>query len=178
MTSKQNDNMDANFPIEIAQVELSDLPAVKGLLTYWMDYGAGPDFEEINASVAKVEAALNGQPDSGYFVAKENGAVVGFIGFYKPEEKMTKHAKTAKPIELVNFFMKPEYRAKGIGKRLFNTLIETVKQKGYSEVILNSGVKFGSTGGWGFYNRKMEYVGQVENFYNDRYPTRIWRLDL
>ena len=63
-------------------------------------------------------------------VAEERGDILGACGIY-PTEGLEKDCA-----ELVKFYLKPEGRKKGIGKKLFESCINWSKLNGYSKIYL------------------------------------------
>lgn len=71
-----------------------------------------------------------------YFVAEENGEIVGIASMRKPPEKMKIYATTDNPVEF--YVLASKYRGRGIGTALRNTRIEAAKRLGYTEVLFYS----------------------------------------
>lgn len=71
-----------------------------------------------------------------YFVAEENGEVVGIGAMRKPPEKMKKYAITNNPVEF--YVLASKYQNKGIGTALRNKRMEEAKKQGYTEVLFYS----------------------------------------
>jgi putative acetyltransferase len=69
---------------------------------------------------------------SAYFVAEENGQLLGGCGIY-PTDGL--HEGCA---ELVKFYLSPESRGKGIGKLLLQVIIHKAKELGYNQIYLES----------------------------------------
>lgn len=72
------------------------------------------------------------QPGSTYFVAEENGQVLGGAGIY-PSEGLP-----AQTCELVKMYLRPEARGKGLGKLLINRCLEFAKGYGYLQVYIET----------------------------------------
>lgn len=69
---------------------------------------------------------------SGYFVAEENGALLGGCGFF-PTDQLPKGY-----CELVKFFLLPSSRGKGLGLELMQNAMNKAKQAGYTHMYLES----------------------------------------
>jgi putative acetyltransferase len=69
---------------------------------------------------------------SAYFVAEENGVIVGGCGFF-PTDQLPKGY-----CELVKFFLLPQFRGKGLGLELMQNSMNLAKQTGYSHIYLES----------------------------------------
>ncbi|CAN5886913.1 GNAT family N-acetyltransferase [soil metagenome] len=71
-------------------------------------------------------------PGSRYWVAAEEGELLGGCGIYPTEGLPAKHA------ELVKFYLSAKSRGKGIGKQLMEESIGWAKQFGYGFLYLES----------------------------------------
>lgn len=72
------------------------------------------------------------QPASAYFVAEENGEIVGGCGVY-PTEGLPEGCA-----ELVKFYLAADVRGRGIGNQLMQQSIETARELGYKQLYLES----------------------------------------
>ena len=71
-----------------------------------------------------------------YFIAEENGEVVGIAAMRKPPEKMRVYAKTSNPVEF--YVLASKYKNRGIGTALRDKRIEEAKKLGCTEVLFYS----------------------------------------
>ena len=71
-------------------------------------------------------------PGSHYWVAEEDGKILGGCGIY-PTERLPEGC-----VELVKFYLLPAYRGRGIGRELLGKCIESAKEMGYKQVYLES----------------------------------------
>lgn len=71
-------------------------------------------------------------PGSHYWVAEEEGRVLGGCGIY-PTERLPEGC-----VELVKFYLLPESRGRGIGKELLEKCIDSAKDSGYRQIYLES----------------------------------------
>jgi putative acetyltransferase len=71
-----------------------------------------------------------------YFVAEENGKILGGCGAFPTA------GLPAGCAELVKLYLAPEARGKGIGKQLMEKVIGEAKQAGYSQLYLESFPEF------------------------------------
>lgn len=69
---------------------------------------------------------------SAYYVAEENGKIVGGAGIF-PTKNLP-----AGTCELVKLYLSAEARGKGLGKILMNKCLTTAKDMGYSKVYLET----------------------------------------
>lgn len=69
---------------------------------------------------------------SQYFIAEENGVMLGGAGIY-PTENLPEDT-----CELVKLYLSAEARGKGIGKILMQQCIEAAKQHGYKKIYLET----------------------------------------
>ena len=72
------------------------------------------------------------QPGSAYFVAEENGTILGGCGVY-PTEGLPEGCA-----ELVKFYLAAEARGKGIGNQLMQQSIAAARALGYTQLYLES----------------------------------------
>ncbi|MFF5379795.1 GNAT family N-acetyltransferase [Pedobacter suwonensis] len=72
------------------------------------------------------------QPKSAYWLAEEDGAIIGGCGIY-PTDGLPDGC-----VELVKFYALPASRGKGIGRMLMEKSIESAQQFGYNEIYLES----------------------------------------
>jgi len=71
-------------------------------------------------------------PKSKYWVAEENGALLGGCGVFPTEGLPSGCA------ELVKFYLAADARGKGIGKELMQKSFESAKELGYKQLYLES----------------------------------------
>jgi putative acetyltransferase len=72
------------------------------------------------------------EPGSMYFVAEQNGQVLGGAGIY-PSEGLPQQT-----CELVKMYLRPEARGKGLGKLLIEKSLEFAKGFGYLQVYIET----------------------------------------
>ena len=72
------------------------------------------------------------QPGSLYFVAEEDGTVLGGAGLF-PSEGLP-----ADTCELVKMYLRPEARGKGLGGALIQRCIEAARAAGYQRIYLET----------------------------------------
>ena len=70
--------------------------------------------------------------NAGYFVAEQNGMLLGGGGIY-PTEGLPEHT-----CELVKMYLKKENRGLGLGKKLIQQCLDFAKQTGYKHVYLET----------------------------------------
>jgi putative acetyltransferase len=71
-------------------------------------------------------------PGSLYWVAEEDGRILGGCGIFPTEDL------PAGCVELVKFYLLPEARGKGLGRDLMEKSISSARSMGYSEIYLES----------------------------------------
>lgn len=72
------------------------------------------------------------EPLSCYFIAEEGGKLLGGCGIY-PTEGLPEGCT-----ELVKLYLAAEARGKGIGKQLMEKSLEAARERGYTEVYLET----------------------------------------
>lgn len=172
------------FQGEIRQLALADLDALQPILERWIvDRDTGiPRPDEVREDLDLMRASVDGSNGYQYFVAEENGQVVGVIGMRQPPEKLLElgFLHTNNPIELVNAYVTPEQKGgKGVGRALVSRLEDEATQQGYTEIVLNSGPRYENTG-WGFYDKLAGYerVGVAMGYYGEGGDAPVWKRDL
>jgi putative acetyltransferase len=71
-------------------------------------------------------------PGSIYWIAEDNGKIIGGCGIY-PTENLPEGFG-----ELVKLYLDPSYRNKGIGRQLMEKSMDSAKQLGYKQLYLES----------------------------------------
>lgn len=72
------------------------------------------------------------KPDSIYWIAEENGKIIGGCGVYSTPDLPEGCA------ELVKLYLLPEHRGKGIGRMLMEKCFESAREFGYRQLYLES----------------------------------------
>jgi putative acetyltransferase len=103
-----------------------------------------------------------------YFVAEEDGKVLGGCGVY-PTEGLPEACA-----ELVKFYLSPASRGKGLGRTLMERSFEAARQLGYRQLYLESFPQLATAVGMykkaGFY----DIPEQLGN--SGHYATTVWML--
>jgi N-acetylglutamate synthase-like GNAT family acetyltransferase len=135
--------------------------------------------DEISETLDYMGKSATGANDRKYLVAEEGGEIIGVVGTRKPNEVMRRFSKTENPIELVNAFVRPDMRkGKGVGSVLVARLEEQARKNDYTEIILNSGPRYESSG-WGFYDSVgYERCGVAIQMYGPTGDAQVWRKEL
>jgi len=108
-----------------------------------------------------------------FFVAEENGEVVGIAGLRSAPEHMKVFAKTNNPAEF--YVLASKYKGRGIGEALRLKRMEEAKNMGFTEIVLYSPNSHSDS--WGFHDRLgFERVGDAVA--PDGEPGKIWRTVL
>lgn len=90
-----------------------------------------------------------------FFIAEENGEVVGVAAIRKISKHMLEYATTNNPAEL--YVVAVKIRGKGIGSALMLKRIEEAKKEGYKELLLFSGEKHKDS--WKFHDKYFTRIG-------------------
>lgn len=138
----------------IRELKREDAKNVGGIFDlYWSG-----DFRQ-NLS-KRLNEFVNQTPDSirqgfKYFVAEENGEVVGVAAFRKLPDHMKQYAQTEKPAEF--YVSAVKQKDEGIGTALRVARIEEAKKIGYTEVLFFSGETHKDS--WDFHDEGFERAG-------------------
>lgn len=107
-----------------------------------------------------------------FFVATEDGKIVGVAAMRTAPEHMRTYVKTANPAEF--YVLAVRERGKGIGTALRSERIAVAKQSGYTEAVFFSGETHKDS--WGFHDRSdFKRVGMATA--PDGESGYIWRME-
>ncbi|MEK7095974.1 MAG: GNAT family N-acetyltransferase [Patescibacteria group bacterium] len=135
--------------------------------------------DEVEEVLFSVRETAQGLDDRTYVIAETpEGRIVGVMGLQEPDEVMRSFADTDNPVEIINAYVAYDQRGMGTGRSLVKHLDELAKQRGYKEIVLNSGPRYMQSG-WPFWRKIYgEPAGVAKNFYNGRYDAMVWRKSL
>ncbi|MES1221221.1 MAG: GNAT family N-acetyltransferase [Bacteroidota bacterium] len=115
--------------IKIRKAVKEDCPRLMELIRELADYEKAPN--EVTVTMEHFEESGFGKnPVWWSFVAEVNGQVVGFALYYTRYSTWKGQAMYLEDILVTN-----EMRGKGIGKLLFDRLIEEAKEKGWNRIL-------------------------------------------
>ena len=160
------------FKGSIRELKKEDVPAVEAIYDlYWHDSFRDNLTKRLNGFVSGDSDVMDQRFQ--YFVAEEDGEVVGVVGFRKSPDHMKGFAKTGNPAEF--YIMAVRNRGQGLGRLLLARAVETARQAGYTEAILYSGETHQEV--WGMYDHLgYERVGPAVAPNGE--PGMIWRAIL
>ena len=120
--------------IEIRYIQKKDNAALAGIIRSTLkEFGADhPGTVYYDESTDHLFEIFNSEPLSQYFVAEYQGQLMGGGGIY-PTEGLPDDT-----CELVKMYLLPQARGIGLGSRLIQTCIDTAKEKGFSNIYLES----------------------------------------
>lgn len=109
-----------------------DLKEVEDILAlYWTD----PDF--LKELSNELEVFLKTPVENcGFFVAEEDGEIMGIVGYRKLPAYLKTFTLTGNPVEL--YVIAAKHKRRGIGNKLKLGLINDLQRKGFSEILLFS----------------------------------------
>jgi putative acetyltransferase len=97
------------------------------------EFGAAkPGTAYYDAATNHLHALFQQTPRSAYFVAEQNGELLGGGGIF-PTENLP-----ADTVELVKLYLLPAARGRGVGKALINQCLEAARAAGYARVYLET----------------------------------------
>jgi len=136
---------------------------------YWTD----PEFlaglsRKLQMCIKQTEEYINKKYR--FFVAEENGKVLGIAGLRGAPDHMRQHTKTNNSAEF--YVLAVKYKGRGTGEALRLKRIEEAKKLGFTEIVLYSPNSHQES--WGFHDRHgFERVGEA--LAPDGEPGQIWR---
>ncbi len=131
---------------------------------------------EVEGVKRQVQRAKDGEGERYYAVAETSGGVVlGSMGLSPLDEAMREFVTTTNPIEIVNAYTSHDSRRTGTGRLLVRHLEEIARERGHTEVLLNSGPRY-MRSGWPFWKKIYgEPVGQLDDFYGQGFHAKVWQ---
>lgn len=120
--------------ISIRPIEPKDNLAIARIIrTALEEFGANkPGTVYYDASTDDLFSLFNNQSGSTYFVAEENGILLGGAGIF-PTEGLPDGV-----CELVKMYLAKEARGKGLGKNMISHVMDWAKENGYHTVYLET----------------------------------------
>ena len=164
--------------LEIREVSPEDLADLRPILEEWV---RNPETQQVIAQEVEDDLTLIGKIASGedparkYYVATENGKVVGGMGFQTDiDEQVADYAQTDSVVEVINAYVSGELRQAGVGRALIARIEREARALGYFELLVNSGPRYRESG-WGFYDRVIgEKLGFIANYYGEGFDAAVW----
>src|SRR5260221_133598 len=99
---------------------------------YWTD----PEFLKELSGELRSYIESGSKKDSSFFVAEEDGEIIGIVGFRKLPDYLRPYALTHNPVEF--YVIAVKHKERGVGEKLKQKLIDEVKEQGFSEILLYS----------------------------------------
>lgn len=139
--------------------------------------------EPITDEIEEVIGFISGQKD-GHGRAREflaahdvGGKIVGISAYSTLEPNMLQHFFNIIPdeaVEILNGFTDPAtQRGGGVGKALFDAVVETAKAQGKKYLVANSGPRYSAN--WGFHDRMFDKrTGFLKNQYGPGRDAMTW----
>lgn len=159
--------------ISIGKPTLDDIEDIGRIMSAWTDK------EEVDKYLERIRNEIGGLTEFNlhFWVAKEDKKVVGIMGLCNPIPRILTFAKTDKSGELKILYLDPNFRGKGIGKKLLEFVQNEAVKQGYKEILVQSAKRYEDTA-YGFYE-KMGYkkVGQIYNT-SDPLPMQVFEKEL
>ncbi len=173
--------MSKSAELLIRPLHTADLTPLKPILEHWIkDSMTGETIEaEVTEVLESMRASVTGR-DRHYLVAEQNQLVLGDVGLATPGKRMREFCLPNAPtIELMNLYVGPENRGKGVRKALFNEVGDLAASLGYDAMIWNSDPRYKATA-WDFYDRlpDVKRIGEARHLYGIGVHAPVWRIVL
>jgi len=121
------------MPVILRQIEEKDnVPLAELIRSVFREFNIDKPGTVYTDSTTDKLFELFQTENSAYWVAEENGVILGGCGIFPTESLPDRCA------ELVKFYLSAGSRGEGIGKLLMQVSINTAKNMGYSELYLES----------------------------------------
>ena len=122
--------MSTNDPIQVRPATNEDCKSVQNLIFDVLhEYGLKPAPDGIDRDISDIEANFIGRGGVFEVLEDPNGLILGTVGLYPLDDSR---------IELRKMYFAKEIRGKGLGKKTLNRMIETAKDLGYKQVVLET----------------------------------------
>ena len=134
--------------LNIIKPRQSDLEQIKTILCQWTEPA------EVEKYLLRFTNEINGQTEYGmqFWIAEDNGVVMGVVGLSDPMPNLLTFAQTKNPGEIKILYVDGQSQGKGIGKELINFIQMEAAKKRYSELLVRSAQKYKLTA-YGFYEK-------------------------
>ena len=108
----------------------ADCAQIRDLVYCVLDeYGLKPDPGCTDADLADIEQAYFARGGAFYVLETEDGSIIGAYGLYRMDEHTC---------ELRKMYLRRDYRAKGLGKRLLEDALTQARERGFTKVVLET----------------------------------------
>ena len=180
MTEPDFEIKEQNF--EIGELEERDIENLLPVVREWVkdrDTGIVSE-EEVSSIKERISNSLTGDGYKYFVVRDDNGIAIGCAGVREPDDIMKeyKSSPVKKSTELVNVFLSNKYRGMDLGKKLLEYTFQKAKEKGYEEILWNSGPRYKDSA-WGFYNKLVgNPVAIIKDLYGKDGDAPVWRKEL
>lgn len=141
----------------IRPLQKEDVESVEKIFDlYWNDDFRNHLSDKLNKYITN-DSELNNQKFK-FFVAEENGEVVGVAGMREIPKHMKEYANTNNAVEF--YILAVKKQGEGIGSALTLNRIENARKMGYTEILLFSGITHQDS--WKFHDKYFDRIEQVE----------------
>ncbi len=176
--TEQEDSKETRFDGTVRQLRYEDLPSIRPILETWIRYPVITGElieEEIEEVMAEMQETIQAKNSKTFYVAEKNGQVVGVMGVQPLRQEMIGFAQTGRPAEIINANVALDQREQGVGRAIVSHIESEVQNRGYKEILLNSGLRYEDTG-WPFWRKLYgEPVGEMKDFYGAGFHAKVWR---
>lgn len=120
--------------IIIRPIEPADNKAIASIIrTALTEFGANkPGTVFYDDTTDHLYELFTAEPKSGYFIALQDGIIVGGAGYF-PTEGLPNNT-----CELVKMYLNATVRGMGLGRKMIDYVLAAAKKKGYTQVYLET----------------------------------------
>lgn len=171
--------------LTIRGVQPQDIDALRPIMEASITdtYTGRPITDEIDQALAAIQACAAGEQTPRIYVVAEAAGqtILGVMGLVTASDMLANAAPTVAvgtAGELINAFVDPAARGRGVGKQLVQNLETTAGYFGYEDIVVASGPRYQKTG-WPFWSSLYGQPAWVcPDAYGPGNDAPVWRKKL
>ena len=138
--------------IKIHKASLDDVSDIANCAhALFRELGMGDAIPEPSEMAEKCSKMLRNDPAFHAFIARNNlGKIIGLLTLHETDALFAK----ASFVEIMEFYVAPDFRSQGVGKRLLDRVVVYSKEMNWSALTLNAPPQSSSPASIRFYERE------------------------
>ncbi len=137
--------------------------------------------DEIMVEVEKQKQFLRNDLDTGgrdeyFLIARRDDRIVGTIAYGPPNHMILKYSNIAVATvpEIKSVYIHPDYQRQGIGTKLLMTVVDILRDRGFTQFCLDTGYKSAQV----YWQKKLgPPLVTIADYYSDGTAYMIWVVD-